>query len=129
MGVMHQAKTPDQLKEADSYQNELIFEDGKERYQRLETNGEKIDTAPVEDKGVASHNEFSPILRGPFDPDVAATYHWAGRSMTLGVLCQVFEFEVSRAKSNFVLHSGNNVASAAYRSEEHTSELQSLRHL
>ena len=108
------AKTPDQLKEADSYQNELIFEDGKERYQRLETNGEKIDTAPVEDKGVASHNEFGTMLHGLFDPDVAATYHWAGRSMTLGVLCQVFEFEVSRAKSNFVLHSGNNVASAAY---------------
>jgi hypothetical protein len=34
--------------------------------------------------------------------------------MTLGVLCQVFEFQVSRAKSNFVLHSGSNVAAAAY---------------
>ena len=108
------AKTPDQLKEADSYQDELIFEDGKERYQRLETNGEKVDTAPAEDKGVASHNEFGTMLHGLFDPDVAATYHWAGRSMALGVLCQVFEFEVSRAKSNFVLHSGNNVASAGY---------------
>jgi len=108
------AKTPDQLKEADSYQDELIFEDGKERYQRLETNGEKVDSAPAEDKGVASHNEFGTMLHGLFDPDVAATYHWAGRSMTLGVLCQVFEFEVSRAKSNFVLHSGNNVESAAY---------------
>jgi len=108
------AKTPDQLKEADSYQDELIFEDGKERYQRLETNGEKVDTAPAEDKGVASHNEFGTMLHGLFDPDVAATYHWAGRSMALGVLCQVFEFEVSRAKSNFVLHSGNNVESAGY---------------
>jgi len=108
------AKTPDQLKEADFYQNELIFEDGKERYRRLETNGEKADTAPSEDKGVASRNEFGTMLHGLFDPDVGATYHWAGRSMTLGVLCQVFEFQVSRAKSNFVLHSGSNVAAAAY---------------
>jgi len=108
------AKTPDQLKEADSYQDELIFEDGKERYQRLETNGVKVDAAPVDDKGISSRNEFGSLLRGLFDPDMAATYHWAGRSMALGVLCQVFEFEVSRAKSNFVLKSGNTVEAAAY---------------
>jgi hypothetical protein len=108
------AKTPDLLTEADSYLDQLVFEDGKERYQRLETNGEKVDAAPTEQKGVSSRNEFGSLLRGLFDPDVAATYHWAGRSMTLGVLCQVFEFEVSRAKSNFVLHSGSNVAAAAY---------------
>jgi hypothetical protein len=108
------AKTPDQLKEADSYQDELIFEDGKERYQRLESNGEKADLAPTENKGVSSRNEFGSLLHGLFDPDVAATYRWAGRSMALGVLCQVFEFEVSRAKSNFVLHAGASVASVAY---------------
>jgi hypothetical protein len=108
------AKTPDHLTEADSYLDQLVFEDGKEQYQRLETNGEKVDAAPAEDKGVASRNEFGSLLRGLFDPDVGASYHWAGRSMTLGVLCQVFEFQVSRAKSNFVLHSGSNVAAAAY---------------
>jgi hypothetical protein len=107
-------KTPDLLKEADSYQDELIFEDGKERYQRLEANGVKADNAPIEDKGISSRNEFGTLLRGLFDPSIDATYHWAGRSMALGVLCQVFEFEVSRAKSNFVLHSGTTVESAAY---------------
>ncbi len=108
------AKTPDQLKEADSYLDELIFEDGKERYQRLETNGVKAETAPIQDKGVSSRNEFGSLLRGLFDPSVGATYRWAGSSMTLGVLCQVFEFDVSRAKSNFVLHAGASVASVAY---------------
>ena len=108
------AKSPKQLKESDSYQDELIFEGGKERYQRLETNGEKVEVAPTEDKGISSRNEFGSLLRGLFDPDVAATYHWAGRSMALGVVCQVFEFEVSRAKSNFVLHYGATVAAAAY---------------
>ncbi len=107
-------KAPKQLKESDSYQDELIFEDGKERYQRLETNGEKVEVAPTEDKGISSRNEFGSLLRGLFDPDVAATYHWAGRSMALGAVCQVFEFEVTRAKSNFVLHYGATVEAAAY---------------
>ena len=107
-------KIPDQLSEADSYLDQLIFEDGKERYQRLETNGEKVDVAPTEQKGVSSRNEFGSLLRSVFDPESAASYHWAGRAMTLGVLCQVFQFEVARAKSNFVLHSGNNVETAAY---------------
>jgi hypothetical protein len=108
------AKTPTRLNEADSYQDELIFEDGKERYQRLESNGEKVDVAPTETKGISSRNEFGSMLRGLFDQDVAATYHWAGRSMALGVVCQVFEFEVARAKSNFVLHYGSHVEAAAY---------------
>src|SRR5471030_2195065 len=107
-------KTPNQLKEADSYQDELIFEDGKERYQRLEANGVSADHAPSEDKGISSRNEFGSLLRGLFDPRVGAAYHWAGRSMALGALCQVFEFEVSKAKSNFVLHYGGAVEPAAY---------------
>ena len=107
-------KTPNQLKEADSYQDELIFEDGKERYQRLEANGVSADHAPIEDKGISSRNEFGSLLRGLFDPRVGAAYHWAGRSMALGALCQVFEFEVSKAKSNFVLHYGGAVEPAAY---------------
>ena len=108
------ARSPSQLKEADSYLAELIFEDGKERYQPLQANGEKADIAPTAGKGVSSRNEFGSLLRGLFDPDVAATYHWSGRSMAMGVLCQVFEFSVSRAKSNFVLHAGRTVTTAGY---------------
>ncbi|HUB79375.1 MAG TPA: hypothetical protein VMB03_11285 [Bryobacteraceae bacterium] len=108
------AKLPDQLAESDSYLDELVFEDGKERYQRLEANGEKVNVAPSEQKGVMSRYEFGSMLSGLFDPALDAKYHWAGRSMTLGVLCQVFEFEVPRAKSNFVLRSGNTVETAGY---------------
>jgi hypothetical protein len=46
------------------------------------------------------------MLRGLFDPDTAASYKWAGRAMAMGVLCQVFDVEVSKAKSNFVLNYG-----------------------
>ena len=108
------AKTPGQLTEADSYKYELILEDGKERYQRLDADGVKADHAPVENSGIRSRNEFGSLLRGLFDPHLGASYRWAGRSMALGVLCQVFEIEVSKAKTNFVLHYGNAVEPVAY---------------
>jgi hypothetical protein len=108
------AKSPDQLKETDSYKDELIFEDRTERYQRLDADGVRADNAPIDNKGVRARNEFGSLLRGLFEPNVGASYHWAGRSMAVGVLCQVFEFEVSKAKSNFVLHFNNSVEPAAY---------------
>jgi len=102
------------MKEADSYKDELIFEDRQERYQRLDADGVTADNAPIQNKGIRARNEFGSLLRGLFEPNVGASYRWAGRSMALGVLCQVFEFEVSRAKSNFVLHYNNAVEAAAY---------------
>jgi hypothetical protein len=107
-------KTPDQLKEADSFKDELLYEDGKERYQTVEINGVKAENAPAVNQGIHSHNEFGTMLRGLFDPEVAASYKWAGRAMAMGVLCQVFEVEVSKAKSSFVLYYGGRREPAAY---------------
>ena len=107
-------KTPDQLKEADSFKDDLVYEDGKERYKRIEINGLKPENAPVENQGIHSRNEFGSMLRGLFDPDVAASYKWAGRAMAMGVLCQVFEVEVSKAKSNFVLNYGGRREATGY---------------
>ncbi|HLN02566.1 MAG TPA: hypothetical protein VK335_24975 [Bryobacteraceae bacterium] len=107
-------KTPDQLKEADSYKDELVYEDGKERYRRIEINGVKAEYAPANNQGIYSRNEFGSLLRGLFDPDVGASYKWAGRAMAMGVLCQVFEIEVSKPTSNFVLHYGGRREPVAY---------------
>ena len=107
-------KIPDQLKEADSFKDELVYEDGKERYRTIEVNGLKPENAPALEKGIHSRNEFGSMLRGLFDPDVAATYKWAGRAMAMGVLCQVFDVDVAKAKSNFVLHYGGMREAAGY---------------
>ena len=107
-------KTPDQLKEADSFKDDLVYEDGKERYQTIEINGIKAENAAAVNQGIHSRNEFGSMLRGLFDPDVAASYKWAGRAMAMGVLCEVFEVEVSKAKSNFVLHYGGRREAAGY---------------
>lgn len=107
-------KAPDQLKEADSFKDDLVYEDGRERYQRIEINGIKAENAQVETQGIHSRNEFGSMLRGLFDPDVAASYKWAGRAMAMGVLCQVFEIEVSKPKSNFMLNYGGRRELAGY---------------
>jgi hypothetical protein len=107
-------KTPDQLKEADSSKADLMYEGGKERYQIVEINGVKTDTSPVLNQGIHSRSEFGSMLRGLFDPDVAASYKWAGRAMAMGVLCQVFEVHVSKPKSNFMLTYGGRREPSAY---------------
>jgi hypothetical protein len=100
-------RTPDLLKETDSFKDELTYEGGKESYRRVELNGAKVETAPLDSKGVHSRGEFGSMLMGLFDPAIKVSYKWAGRAMAMGVLCQVFELEVVRATSNFTLdHNG-----------------------
>jgi hypothetical protein len=107
-------KSPDQLKEADSFKDALMYEGGKVQYQRIEINGVKPENADLTKTGVAARNEFGSMLRGLFDTDTAAAYKWAGRSMAMGVLCQVFEVEVSKPKSNFVMNIGGTREHVAY---------------
>ncbi len=91
-----------------------MYEDGKERYRTIEVNGIKADDSTKTHEGIHSRNEFGSMLRGLFDPDVAAVYKWSGRSMAMGVLCQVFDVEVAKAKSNFVLHWGGKREPVGY---------------
>ena len=109
-------KTPNQLKQIDSYLDALTYEDGKEVDQRLEVNGVKVENLPVgdNDKGVRARNEFWRMLSGVFDPEVGAKYKWSGHALATGVLCQVFEVEVSKEKSNFVLNHGGRRLQVAY---------------
>jgi len=107
-------KTPGQLKEADSYKATLMYEEGKEKYQTIEINGIKAENSAEVGNGIRARYEFGSMMRGLFDPDTAATYKWAGRAMAMGVLCQVFEVEVSKPKSNFILNYGGRRELAGY---------------
>lgn len=107
-------KTPGQLKEADSFKDDLMYEDGKEKYRTIEVNGIKAENATTKDLGIRARSEFGSMLRGLFDPDVAASYKWSGRALALGVLCQVFDVEVSKPKSNFILRLGGKREPVGY---------------
>ena len=99
------AAKPDELKETDSFRDELTFEEGRESYRVVEINGTRTEASrqDLNSKLPSSKGEFGSMLMGLFDPEVGTTYKWAGRAMAMGVLCQVFDITVPRAKSNFTL--------------------------
>jgi hypothetical protein len=97
------AAKADELKESDSFRDELTFEEGRETYRVVEINGTKTDASRQDLNFTNSRGEFGSMLMGLFDPEVGASYKWAGRAMAMGVLCQVFDVSVPRAKSNFTL--------------------------
>jgi hypothetical protein len=109
-------KTPDQLKQLDSFKDELMYEDGKETYRRVEMDG-NTDGASEKMKRVRSRGEFGSLLRGLFDPESQATYKWAGRAMALGVLCQVFDVQVAKGKSNFSLKHNDYLLPVGYQGQ------------
>ena len=95
----------DDLKETDSFRDELTFEDGRESYHVIEINGTRTEASrqDLNSKFAYSKGEFGSMLLGLFDPEVGATYKWAGQAMAMGVLCEVFEITVPRARSNWTL--------------------------
>jgi len=107
-------KAASQLKETDSFKDDLMYEDGKETYRTVEINGVKADGAALSKQGVHSRNEFGSMLRGLFDPDTAATYKWTGRAMAMGVLCEVFDVQVAKPRTNFVMRYRGRREPAAY---------------
>jgi hypothetical protein len=107
-------KTPDKMRETDTFKDELTYEDGNESYRTLEVNGVQSNVSIREEKGVHSRGEFGTMLRGLFSPEVGATYKWAGQAMAGGSLCQVFEISVERSKSNFALYFNKRREVASY---------------
>ncbi len=108
------AKAPEQLKATDTFKDELTYEDGKESYRTLEINGTKPNASRGETKGVYSRGEFGSMLHGIFERDFAATYKWAGRAIAMGVLCQVFDIDVPKGRSNFTLTHKTRSETAGY---------------
>jgi len=108
------AKSADQFHEGDVYLEELSYENGKESYRTLEFNGLKADKTRSAMRGVHSRGEFGTMLRAIFNPELPVRYKWVGRTMAGGALCDVFEIEVPKEKSNFVLYVNTRQEVAGY---------------
>jgi hypothetical protein len=107
-------KLSDQFHEGDVYLEELSYENGKESYRTLEFNGLKADKTRSAMRGVHSRGEFGTMLRAIFSPELPVRYKWVGRTMAGGALCDVFEIEVPKEKSNFVLYVNTRQEVAGY---------------
>jgi hypothetical protein len=96
-------KGSERFRQTDSFLEEMTYESRRETYRTLEVNGQKSSMRRDALKGVHSRGEFGSMLRSIFRPEAAAKYKWAGRAMTGGVLCDVFDLDVPLERSNFVL--------------------------
>lgn len=96
-------KGSERFREADSIIEELTYESGKESYRTIALNGAKSSLRRDAMKGVHSRGEFGSMLKSVFRPEAAASYKWAGRALSGGVLCHVFDMDVAVARSNFIL--------------------------
>jgi hypothetical protein len=96
-------KRAERFSETDAFIEELTYESPKETYRTLEVNGQKSSVQREALKGVHSRGEFGSMLKSIFRPEAAAQYKWAGRAMTGGVLCDVFDVDVPVERSNFIL--------------------------
>jgi hypothetical protein len=96
-------RNSERFHDADSIVEELTYESPKETYRTVQVNGMKSSMGRDALKGVSSRGEFGSMLKSIFRPEAAARYKWAGRAMTGGVLCEVFDVDVDPARSNFVL--------------------------
>jgi hypothetical protein len=96
-------KSAERFSQTDTFIEELTYESPKETYRTLEVNGQKSSMQRDAFRGVHSRGEFGSMLKSIFRPEAAAQYKWAGRAMTGGVLCDVFDVDVPVARSNFIL--------------------------
>ncbi len=103
----HRLKAPlrnvEHFSQTDTFIEELTYEKTNETYRTLEVNGQKSSMQRDGLKGVHSSGEFGSLLKSIFGPEVAARYKWAGRAMTGGALCDVFDVDVPVERSSFIL--------------------------
>jgi hypothetical protein len=96
-------KNAERFSQTDTFIEEMTYESPKETFRTLEVNGLKSNMQRDALKGVRSRGEFGSMLKSIFRPEAAAKYKWAGRAITGGVLCDVFDVDVPVERSNFIL--------------------------
>lgn len=120
------ARKPGEWKELDVRVSEVTYEGGRESYRVVSVNGLKADGVAGKREGVKSSGEFGTMLRGIFSPAVAAKYKWGGRALAAGTLCRVFDVDVPKERSNFVLSHNAEQEVAGYRGRIYVDEESGL---
>jgi hypothetical protein len=93
---------------------EIIYENGHETYRNVKINDRPTDTNIEQIGGSWSTGEFATTLLDLFHPDTDAHFQSGGASAIAGLAAQVFDFEVRREKSSWMLHVGSQTITPAY---------------
>jgi hypothetical protein len=94
---------------------EIIYEDGQESYRNVKIDNRATDKPLQEIDGSWSTGEFASILLQLFHPDTHAQFRSGGASTISGSSAQVYDFEVQRENSRWMVHAGSQTLAAAYQ--------------
>lgn len=93
---------------------EIIYEDAQESYRNVKINNRPTDKPLQEIGGSWSTGEFASTLLQLFDPGTEAQFRSGGASHISGFSAQVYDFQVRRENSHWMLTSGSQTLTAAY---------------
>lgn len=93
---------------------EIIFEDGHESYRNVKINNRPTDKNLEEIGGSWSTGEFASTLLQIFDPATNAQFRSGGASHISGFSAEVYDFQVRRENSHWMLTSGSQTVTPAY---------------
>jgi hypothetical protein len=93
---------------------EVVYEDGKERYQKLAINGKPVKGA-IEDTGSWSTGEFASILADILSPSTHANFKAVGEREISGQTTMKYDFDVQRVYSHWTVSVAAQSVRPAYQ--------------
>src|SRR5579871_1650489 len=98
----------------DTVSAEIVYEDGQETYRNVKIDNRPTNKALTEIDGSWSTGEFATMLLDLFHPNTHAEFRSGGASTISGVSAQVYDFQVEKENSHWMLHAGSQNVVAAY---------------
>jgi hypothetical protein len=93
---------------------EIVYEDGQENYRNVKINNRPTDKALEEIGGSWSTGEFASTLVELFHPNTEAQFRSGGASSIAGFKAEVYDFQVRKEHSHWMVHSDTQTLVAAY---------------
>jgi hypothetical protein len=93
---------------------DVVYEAGKEDYRNLKINGKPVKKG-AEESGAWSTGEFGTVLVDLFSPATSADFRYRREARTAGVLASVYDFQVERENSHWLVRTGGQSYKPAYR--------------
>jgi len=94
---------------------EVVWEAGKERYEKLAINGKQVKKADVEAKGAYSYGEFGTVLEDLFSPATAADFKYRGSRSIQQKPAFIYDFDVDHPHSHWTVQVPGQKINPAYR--------------
>ncbi len=94
---------------------DIVYQDGRERYQNVAVNGKATHKEIEQIGGSWSTGEFATVLRDLFSPATAADFRFRRTSSAGGAAARVYDFEVRQANSHWHVEVASQSINPAYK--------------